>query len=358
MRTLDASLLAALESGKFKPYLQLQYAIGDDFEWTDAPYDLVGYVLGGCELHVNTFGTEDRYYAIRLKRGVVISGTPVYVTSSTYFVYDYSVSQKHNQLIRASILPHGNYKKLIYTGAGKTYNQVIDYVCNLFGYTASYEDVGSAPWINTFSVDENLLNLPAPFDLFNLLRQRFLIYAQDNLSNQIYFRSWLDDSFVGTYTHPSLETVTTFDWVKKYQYNVRLFMWLDENKTWYSYPVYAGHEDYPIYDLGFIKNGEGYPTAYRSWHCETDKRIWHLKYQDGDIIHTSCGTYQVMVHEVYNPLENPSLYLKFIALPKLGGFPIDQVPMIEITIPPSSVYNKERHYWIPAPIHKPYIHHK
>ena len=86
MRILDADLDAALDSARFTPYLQLQYAIGDDYEWTDAPYPLVSYHLTGCQLSVVTYGEHpDEWFAIRLKRGVVIGGVPNYVTSSHYY---------------------------------------------------------------------------------------------------------------------------------------------------------------------------------------------------------------------------------------------------------------------------------
>ena len=271
-------------------------------------------------------------------------------------VNEASASQKQLYIVKASILPGGNYRKLTYTATNKTFKQVIDYVCTLFGYTATYEDVAAAPWINTFSKDDNLLNLPSPFALFNLLRHRFLIYAQDDGDDEIYFRTWLDDGAVGTVGHPSLETIETFDWIQRYRYNVRVFMWRDENDQWFSYPVWATHQTYPIYDLGFIKNGEGYPTAYQSWHAEEDKRTFHLKYQDGDIIHTSSGIYQILVHEIFDKTQNPSLYLHFEAIPKLVDIPIDALPIAPLVRVPGYAGRGGYTYRPPLDIHDPGRH--
>jgi hypothetical protein len=323
MRTLDASLLAALESGKFKPYLQLQYCVGDDFTWTNAPYDLISYKLGGCELDVNTFGDNpDEWFAIRLLRGVVIAGTPVYVTSSHYYVNEAISSQKENLIVRASIFPKGNYHRYFANG-NTTFKVVIDAICAYYGYTASYEDPASAFWSNLFLpiVDDtkpsaNNLILQSPFTFFSILRQRLLIYAQDNNDGEIYFRQWLDDSLVGTGGHPSLETITTFDWKKQYKYITRLLKWTDETGTDHFYPNPITHTHWPIHNLGIFDSSDTLPTAYQCWHAEEDKRTWHLKYQDGDIIHTSAGTYQVMAFEVFDKKHSPELYLQFVALPK------------------------------------------
>ncbi len=330
MRTLDTGLLAALDSGKFKPYLQLQYCSGDDFIWQDAPYALISYKLGGCELEVNTFGQHpDEWFAIRLKRGVYISGSPVFVTSSHYYVNDASVSQKEHLVVKASILPKGNYQKLYYGTGPVSFKQVIDYVCNLYGYTAAYEDPTAAPWTNYFNYpydDSFGLNIQTPFGLFSALRQRYLIYAQDNNDGEIYFRTWLDDQDVGTVGHPSLETVTTFDWIEAYKYQVRLLMWLDESKVWHSYPAFISHQTWPVFNIGFVHSSNSNPTCDHSWHANQDKRTWHLKYQDGDIIHCSSGTYQVMPFEVFDKKHFPELYLQFMFLPKFANTQAGNAP--------------------------------
>ncbi|MBE3145356.1 MAG: hypothetical protein IMZ61_15765, partial [Planctomycetes bacterium] len=198
------------------------------------------------------------------------------------------------------------------------YKQIIDAICTKFGYTATYETPASAIWSNIFYPTGRTLTLQSPHLIFTLLRQKLLIYALDDNDNEIYFRQWLDDQLVGVGAHPSIQTITTFDWKEQYSLQYRQLTWLDETHTVHNYPNPAFFPDLPLYNLGYLEAAAATPTYWQSWHANEDKRTFHLKYQDGDIIHCSSGTYQIQVTEIFNPKESPSLYLQFIALPKFS----------------------------------------
>jgi hypothetical protein len=334
VRTLDASLLTVLDRTRFKPYLQLQYCIGNDFDWIDSPYDLLGYKLGGLELVVNTAGDLDfPWYAIRLLRGAVIGGTPVYEASSHYYVNQTFVTEKEKLELHATIVPKGTWRK--YTADGnQTYQVIIDGICSYYGYTASYENPAAAFWQNIFLPLGRTLMVHSPFAVFTWLRQKLFIYGQDNNDDEIYFRQWLDDSLVGTVSHPSIQTLTTFDWKTQYDFNSRVVFWHDEEGVLHSYPLLATHPHTPLHNLGYLESTASTPAISQSWHQNEDKRTWHLQYQDGDILHCSSGTYQVKVFEVFDKKHSPELYLQFVALPKFSNTEGGAVPAaIEDVLP-------------------------
>jgi len=317
MRVLEADLEAALNANA-EPYLQLQYCIDDGFTWLDSPYPMFSFKLGDMELNVKTAGTAIfNAYAIRLRRGAYAHGIPHYTTSSTYYVNSKTVTLKQQIEIEASIIPKGTWRKYSVNG-NQTYKQIIDAICTYFGYTAAYESPASAIWSNIFFPAGRTLVLQSPHSIFTLLRQKLFIYALDNNDNDIYFRQWLDDGLVGTGGHPSLETITTFDWKTLYSLQYRLLMWRDEVMSIHYYPDPTWYPNLPYYNLGYLESTASTPTNWQSWHENEDKRTFHLKYQDGDIIHCSSGTYQIQAIEIFNRKESPSLYLQFKALRKFS----------------------------------------
>lgn len=246
-----------------------------------------------------------------------MDNVPNYVTSSAYYINEMFVTEKQQLEIHATILPKGTFKKYS-TNGNQSYATIISAICTAFGYTAAFEDDTAAFWDNIMLPAGRTLVVQSPHFFFTLLRQKHFIYAMDNNGGEIYFRQWLDDSVVGTGGHPSIETITTFEWKEKYSNQKRLLMWRDEAGTIHNYPNPITNPNLPIYNLGYIESTASTPTQYRSWHNNEDKRTFHLKYQDGDIITCSSGTYQVQAFENYTQKEKPSLYLQFITLPKFS----------------------------------------
>jgi hypothetical protein len=317
MRTLAANLETALNAGN-EPYLQLQYCHNSGWGWHDAPYSIMEYKLGGLELTVRLAGHAlFDAYAIRIKRGAYLNHVAYYETSSLYYVNSKYITQKDQVVLSATIFPTGTYKKYSVNG-NQTYKQIIDAICTYFGYTATYETPADPIWSNIFYPAGRTLVLQSPHSFFTLLRQKLFIYAQDDNDNEIYFRQWIDDSLVGTGGHPSLETLTTFDWKEQYSLQYRLLMWRDEAATIHYYPDPAFYPTLPVYNLGYLESTATTPTSYQCWHTNEDKRQFHLKYQDGDIIACSSGTYQIKVYEIFDRTHSPSLYLQFLALPKFS----------------------------------------
>jgi hypothetical protein len=315
MRTLETHLESALNS-RNEPYLQLQYCIDDGFTWLNAPNPLIYYKLGDLTLTVRSFGSAlFSAYAIRLKRGAYYEQTAHYETTSHYFVNKKYLTQKTQVEIQATIIPQGTYSKYSVDG-NQTYAQIIDAICLEYGYTATYEDPTNALWDNIFYPAGRTLVLQSPHAIFTLLRQKLFIYAQDDNDGEIYFRQWLDDRVVGTFDHPPLETISTFDYKQQYSLQYRTLMWRDETASIHYYPRIDLFPDLPYYNLGYLESTASTPEIYQSWHLNEDKYYFHLKYQDGDIIHCSSGTYQIQVFEVFDHTLAPRLHLQFLALPK------------------------------------------
>ena len=342
MRTLDPALEAALNAG-LEPYIQLQYCIDDGFIWLNAPNPMYSYQLGNLEFICETVAPTSSFpwFAIRLKRGCYINHVPNYVISSTYYVNQTFITQKTHVQVEASIIPKGTWKKY-YTDGHQSYITIINAICSEFGYTAAYEDPTAAFWDNIFYPAGRTLVVQSPHSIFTLLRQKMFIYATDNNDNEIYFRQWLDDQLVGTGGHPSLETLTTFDWRKEYSLCYRLLMWRDESASIHYYPNPVFFPDLPVYNLGYIESTAETPTQWQSWHLNQDKRSFHLKYQDGDIIHCSSGTYQIQSFEIFNRKYSPSLYLQFQALSKFTateGGPLPSTILAAAPYTPLNVSN-------------------
>jgi hypothetical protein len=78
--------------------------------------------------------------------------------------------------------------------------------------------------------------------------------------------------------------------------------------------------------MGYLESTAASPAIWATWNRNRDKRTFHLKYQDGDIIQCSSGTYQVQPFEVFNRKESPSLYTQFVALPKFTTTEGGQIP--------------------------------
>ena len=317
MRPLDPALEAALNA-EAEPYLQLQYCIDGGFDWLDAPNPMYKYKLGNLEFNLSTVAPHASFpwYAVRLKHGCYVNHIPIYETSSTYYVNNTFITEKTGIEIEASIIPKGNSQNYTIDGH-QTYGEIISSICNDFGgYTATFETPANPIWDNIFYPTGRTLVLQSPHAIFTLLRQKLFIYAQDDMANQIYFRQWLDDGVVGTVGHPSLETIITFDWKEQYIFNQRHLIWRDEAETIHHYPDPVFFPNLPIYNLGYLESTAATPTSWQTWHENEDKRTFHLKYRDGDIIHCSSGTYQIQVTEIFHRKESPSLYLQFKALRK------------------------------------------
>jgi len=325
MRVLEAHLEAALNAGA-EPYIQLQYCMDDTFTWLDAPYPLYSYKLGDLELDVTTAGTVYyEPYAIRLKRGAYWHNVAHFVTSSAYYVNKVITTQKQQVEIQSSIISTFAWRKYSVDGH-QTYRQIIDDICTLFGYTTAYEDPTAALWDNIFYPAGRTLTLQNPHAIFNLIRQKLFIYGSDNNDNEIYFRQWLDDGNVGVAPNTALETIVTFDWEEYKNRQYRRIFWRDENYTIHSYLDPVTYADLPIYNMGYLESTASTPAILVTWNRNRDKRTFHLKYQDGDIIQCSSGTYQIQPFEIFNRKESPSLYTQFVALPKFTSTEGGQLP--------------------------------
>jgi len=272
-RTLDATLEAALDSGSFQPYFLLTVReVGFGIIETATP---TYFKLSGINLtakwvrqsgSVYTGFTRPNDFEFKITRGVTIAGVN-YTTDSSYY---YGVSQVWDgvfQTVNACMLP-----ALKYTAAGDvTYKTVIDAICSNFGKTAVYDTVGAAWQSYKFLGAGKVLTLNRSNTIINMIKQKYIIYACDNGSDQIRFKA------VGTDSNGSADYTMPLGKFKEHGGDVagyRRFLYRDEANTIH----YSGDADDPLWNLGYLESTASAPTTKLSYPFVIEPIAPHLKY--------------------------------------------------------------------------------
>src|SRR5574340_941260 len=132
-RILDATLQAAMESGKFLPYIRAVYyssGIGTEVQ-------VLKYKLTGTELDVDTETFIGSVYPayIAMKRGVVVDGTEYTLTSSKFYIgrryFEVFENAKKRISIHATLFPENR----IVLAGDDTYRNVITAFCTAYSKT-------------------------------------------------------------------------------------------------------------------------------------------------------------------------------------------------------------------------------
>jgi hypothetical protein len=225
MRTLDATLLAAMDSGNYDPYFLA--TIQDNFignvYLAGQP---TGYELSDLELTLTVqmpVFMDVPFYrtSIVLTRGVTIAGSH-YTLSTSKFVIINSTWDGNFQTFKCHLIP-----KVHYSAAGDlTYKQIIDAFCATFGKTAVYLNP-AATWLNyQFLPTGKMLILNNAQTLFQQLKQKYFIFACDNGNNEILFYT--------AFSHAAAPQYQVTGYRFALDYNVdqrRQYIWRDENET-------------------------------------------------------------------------------------------------------------------------------
>src|ERR1700690_4047336 len=197
MRTIDATLQAALATFHFVPYFKLKVYRNGAYLTT---CDVLKYKLTGTHLSVTVRGViavsnAPESVKIVLERGIVSNGS-TYVLDSSKFTpisgWIEEVVPKSlavNSTVEAELIPP---KNITITSGGHTYRMVINDFCSAIGKTAVYKNSGAAFWDYQFHPTDAMLTLNNAQLFPPLLMQKRLIFCCDNGNEQILFYGALD----------------------------------------------------------------------------------------------------------------------------------------------------------------------
>jgi hypothetical protein len=299
-RVLDATLLAAMNSGDFDAYLYVHLL--DETKTILYTAQAMSFTLTGTEL-IATFqsdGIYDDYTYISIERGVVVLGVKNTITTSA-FSPEESSWKAGIQTVLANLIP-----KKAYTAAGDTtYSTVITAFCTYFGFTPIF-DKPTAAWLDyQFLPDGKSIILNNANAFLNLLKQKYFIYAADaGNENILFFQSGDRTTQDYTITHP-LTTVGGVSVPLK-------LIWRDEAGTIHT----SGAAANPLTNLGYLESTASAPYYYPVTTKVSQSKIQiHLKYRDGDNIYldTTLSSDQLWprakIEEVFDPSTSQSWHI-------------------------------------------------
>jgi hypothetical protein len=305
-RTLDAALLAAMNAGDFVPYFKVQLMDSNRstvmYETTDVKSFELSGLRAKCTFHDPTNWQD--YYLFRIQRGVVIGGTPNYITSSCFWP---SVDRHYKRWrsLEGHLFPQINYS----VAGDVTYHSIIDTVCNYFHFNVSWDDAAAA-WLNyQFIPDGRTLNLGNATNFFSILRQKYLIFATDKGADTIHFYQAKNTAptYPGDYT---LVTANKINAPGPGSYKTKSLSSIDENEVVHT----SGVSTDPVHNLGYLESTCTHPD--RKWWIDTPDWIVqgimpNLKYLDFDPIRVSYdvvaqGVWPALFKEVYDQNLSPS----------------------------------------------------
>jgi photosystem II stability/assembly factor-like uncharacterized protein len=225
MHNLNATLLAAMDTGNYDPYFLI--TIQDNYDgkvlFSAQP---TGYELSDLEFECTVLMSHFMdlpFYrtSIILTRGVTIASSQ-YTLSTSKFCIISSTWDGNFQTFKCHLIP-----RVYYNAAGDlTYNQVITAFCAKFNKTAVFLD-GAAAWLAwQFLPTGRSLTLNNAQTFFQQLKQKYFIFACDNGSDQILFYA--------AFNHVAAPQYQVTGYRFDVDYNVdqrRQYIWRDENET-------------------------------------------------------------------------------------------------------------------------------
>ena len=285
-RTLNATLEAALDSGSFQPYFLLTVReVGFSILETAQPFQ---FKLSGINLEAKWVRQQGSVYEgfnypheleFMVTRGVTVAGVNYTIDSSYY----YGLTQVWDgtfQTVTACM-----FKAQKYTAAADvTYKTLIDALCTAQGKTAVYYTVGAAWQSYKFLGSGKVLNLNRAYDVLNMLKQKYLIHACDNGSDQILFKA------VGTDADGSADHTLAIGLFKELGYDTaayRRFLYRDEAATIH----YDGNANDPLWNLGYLESTASPPVSNVSFPFRLKPIAPHLKYLSFDQFAFTFGNY-------------------------------------------------------------------
>ena len=273
MRTVDATLLAALQSGAPLPYLKayVGYANGTvkNSHTNVRAYRLTGTTLEFWIPSVTNYGSDQE--CIWLERGLQIAGTNYTITTGRFFIWEEEYLPDSVTRFKGAIVPPEYYSD----PGDVTYHVAIDTFFTEYGKTVTFLDPAEA-WLGyQFLPDGQMIIMNNAIRFFNLLHQKRLIRVCDNGGEDV--RVYSAD-VLGA----SLATVTVEDEFSVFSTKTRSrqYIWRDELETVHQ----DGAVTDPIHNLGYLEAADACPAR----NFQTIEAVAYirpdLRFQDGDSI--------------------------------------------------------------------------
>ncbi len=303
MRTLDATLQAALATFHFVPYFKLKvYRNGGLI----ATLDVLKYKLTGTHLSVTVRGlislsTSPDNIKVVLERGIVQLGVAYVLDSSKFSPVTGSAERLSSKslyvstTIEAELIP----PKYVSFDGSTSYQTVITSFCTAIGKTPVFKDPGSAMWASQFMPNGTTITLNDARMFIPLLQQKRLIFCADNGSEQILFFCALDiPAGYDAGINPVLYNLGTG------YFSRRRFMATDEN----GLVTFAGTVGDELFNIGYKYDADPFPNIYSQAQPVEFTLPINLQYQDGDkfgVDGYGYSMYPAQVTEIFDPKTSP-----------------------------------------------------
>jgi hypothetical protein len=275
MRTLDATLQAAMDSGDFDPIIRAAILDPDDFSVIEY-LEVIYFKINGLDIDIEFYDVSDSFPdTISLERGARIDGVEYTIFSGIYKLQTSYKKSRGRCVCKGSVIEPGSINVL----ADVSYQTLIDSIMDLGDNLATYLDPG-ADWLDyQFFADGLRYATGNIYVFFALLKQKYCIHATDNGINSILFFSAADVLAMETQYTLTLSKADTFSIQTLY----RQFTWKDENKTLHA----PGPAGYVIHNLGYLESTDD-PPNIPGLKQEVGETcivcIPNLKYQTGDCV--------------------------------------------------------------------------
>lgn len=299
-RSLDATLLAAMESGSYNPVFRA-WIVHENTRISSM--EVTYFKLDRDKLILRTTSFNPTYSKVCLERGCIIAGTEYTIYSSIFYVEHYKYSYGIYTLSCRIIYPEDSHFSL---PESIDYEYVLDYITENWR-TAKY--ILDPAWkYYRFYPDGRGLHVNSMESLHALLRQKRLLFATDyDFSNVLWFSVGEAYAQASSYTLVTAEN----DILCNHQES-RRFHWRDENATIH----YGSGSGFPYYNLGYLESTDDpplftSPTTPHNYMLGTIIRIAaNLKYLTSDTA-TINGTKVILnILECFDPKANPAWYME------------------------------------------------
>lgn len=299
MRTIDATLQAALDSGSFNAYIKARIRRASPaYEQT---VNVLKYKLTGTELEIKVEGVilasnPPKPTTIELIRGVTISGINYTISTSKFISIAGFIQTTNNTGYLSEAKAHLIDQIYLSFLADGTYEDAISDFCTALGKTYTLKNPSATFWTNQFLPTGKNFTTNNAQSFLTLLRQKALIFACDNGNEDILF-------FCGT-DIPSEDYAITPESFYYQQIGYiarRRFIARDENGS----IRYSGIAGDALHNLGFVHSTDSLPTTtQQEQNIKPYPIAIQLYLQDGDKINfddDQTHLYPAQIIEIFDP---------------------------------------------------------
>src|SRR3990167_780136 len=244
-RTLPAGLSALMAGNSFSPYFRIGFSEVTDplSEFTE---DIFSFKLHPLEFEATFYAADPTFIVSGLERGALIGGVQTGIITSKMYVTEYETRNRIH-----TIKAHVFDKTPVSFLADISYQDVIETICAEFNKTAAFFKPTAAWLAYQFFPDGKSLILNDARKFFNLLRQKYAIFATDNGDEELLFFHYRDTP------HSSDHTIIDRLFLNGGPNSNSYFISRDENGTL----VTSGNSINPLHNLGFLPSTASHPAV-------------------------------------------------------------------------------------------------